>query len=113
MKRCYFLILDGTGKTSKTAPWNWPKSWAKILRTTFAAQGSRRRHENGAFGTEIFRRIRQEGSRSPNPPPKTEKLKINFSKSNKIHHTLIIKLQCNKLLIIHQTKTCTLDFAKR
>ena len=58
MKGCYFLILDGTGKTSKTAPWNWPKSWAKILRTTVAAGVGTRRHENGAFGTEIFRRIR-------------------------------------------------------
>ena len=58
---------------SKTAPWNSSKSWVNILRTTVAEWGWTRRHENGAFGTEIFRRIRQEGSRSP-----------------KIHHTLII-----------------------
>ena len=36
----------------------------------FRDAGGRRRHENGAFGTEIFRRIRQERSRSPKIPPK-------------------------------------------
>ena len=58
---------------SKTAPWNSSKSWVNILRTTVAEWGWTKRHEIGAFGIEIFRRIRQEGSRSP-----------------KIHHTLII-----------------------
>ena len=61
-----------SGKISKTVPRNWPKSWANILRTTVAAGVGRRRYENGGFGNEIFRRIRQERFRSP---PKNPKLK--------------------------------------
>ena len=57
----------------KSAPRDFPKVGFKILRTTVGAGGGAGGRENGAFGTEIFRRIRQEGSRSP-----------------KIHHTLII-----------------------
>ena len=34
---------------------NCPKSWVKILRTTVGRRGWGRRHENGAFDTEIFR----------------------------------------------------------
>ena len=35
---------------------NRPKSWVKSLRTTVGRRGWGRRHENGAFDTEIFRR---------------------------------------------------------
>ena len=34
---------------------NRPKSWVKSLRTTVGRRGWGRRHENGAFDTEIFR----------------------------------------------------------
>ena len=79
---------------SKTAPWNSSKSWVKFLRTTVTEWGWTRRHENGAFGTEIFRRIRQEGSRSPKIPQHGNAENQFFIfwllKNNKIHHTLII-----------------------
>ena len=48
------LILREIFRTGKTAPWNSPKSWVNILRTTVAALGGRRRHGNGGFGTDFF-----------------------------------------------------------
>ena len=47
----------------KSAPRDFPKVGFKILRTTVGAGGGAGGRENGAFGTEIFRRIRQERSR--------------------------------------------------
>ena len=56
--------------SGKTAPWNSPNFEQKIFRTKFAGHGGRRRHKNGSFGTEFFRRIRPEKSRSPEIPKK-------------------------------------------
>ena len=60
-------IIFGTGNT---APWNSPNVEQKIFRTKFSAHGGRRRHKNGSFGTEFFRRIRPERPRSPEIPKK-------------------------------------------
>ena len=69
----------------KTVPWNLPKSWVKILRTLVGRRGWRRRHENGAFDTEIFRRCGVALSVQPENGRKAENFKIlkseKFSKS--------------------------------
>ena len=52
----FTLIGGGAGAPrQKVKVGNCPKSWVKILRTTVGRRGWGRRHENGAFDTEIFR----------------------------------------------------------
>ena len=54
---------------------NCPKSGVKILRTIVGRKGWRRRHESGAFDTEIFRRSRAALSVRPENGRKVENVK--------------------------------------
>ena len=65
-----------TRKTGKTATWNWAKSWVKNFRTTVAREAGARRHENGGFGTDFFRRIRERGRGGAKSPKKCKNLEM-------------------------------------
>ena len=69
----------------------------KIFRTKFSGHGGRRRHRNGAFGTENFRRIRQNRSWSSEIPKKRKTWKPKGG------HTSFY--YCNNTLIFQNKKS--------
>ena len=81
--------------TEKTAPWNSPNVEQKILRTKFSGHGAGDATKTGRSVLKFSGESARHGP-GARKSPKKEKLKINVSNSNKIH----------------QTKICTLDFAK-
>ena len=84
--------------------------WAKIVRTKFSGHGGQETPRKRGVRYWNFPENPPVTVPEPTNPLKKEKLEIDFSKSDKIHHIIIT---INKLVITDQTKICTLDGAKR